>query len=220
MEALVGPLWGPQSGAAPKQLVVLCHGLGADGQDLIGLAPLWADTLPDALFIAPDGPEPCDGAPYGRQWFSLIDRSPAVVAAGVASARESLDAFLDDQLARLGLPADAYVLIGFSQGAMTALFTGLRRPTPPRAIVAFSGRLLGTPPPAPTPSSPTTDGPAVLLVHGEADQVVPVACSREAESALQAAGWAVESLYLAGLGHGIDGPGITAAARVLAQAFA
>src|SRR3546814_9822977 len=70
---LSGPSRPARSGMA-KQLVVLLHGLGADGSDLIALAPLLAEALPDASFVAPDAPFACDMAPYGRQWFSVQDR--------------------------------------------------------------------------------------------------------------------------------------------------
>src|SRR6478735_3082906 len=141
MPELDGPRWGPASKAAPKQLVVLCHGLGADGHDLIDLAPSWSHALPDALFVSVDAPLSHDSG-FGRQWWSIADRSPPSVEAGVRSAAGFLDAFIDAELARLGLPAEAYALMGFSQGAMTVLFTGLRRPTAPRAILAFSGALV------------------------------------------------------------------------------
>ncbi len=107
--------------------MVLCHGVGADGHDLIDLAPHWAPDLPDTAFAAPDAPEPFDGAPFGRQWWAIGDRDPARMAAGAAAARPRLDAFIDAELARLALPPDAYALVGFSQGAMMVLFAGLRR---------------------------------------------------------------------------------------------
>ena len=80
MAQLQGPSFGPSAGGPPRQLVVLLHGVGADGQDLIGLAPMLARDLPHARFVAPDGPQPCDLAPYGRQWFSLQDRRPSLHA--------------------------------------------------------------------------------------------------------------------------------------------
>ncbi len=116
----------PADGRA-YQLVVLCHGVGANGQDLIDLAPQWAGTLPHAAWAAPDAPEAYDGAPFGRQWWAIGDRDPARMAAGAAAASTVLDGFIDAELARLGLPADAYALMGFSQGAMIVLFNGLRR---------------------------------------------------------------------------------------------
>jgi phospholipase/carboxylesterase len=184
--------------------VVLLHGLGADGFDLIDLAPGWGKAVPDALFVAPHAPEPCDVAPYGRQWFSVQDRTPARMLAGMQVAAGHLAAFLDAETARLGLSAGDVALMGFSQGAMTALFTGLRHAPPPAAILAYSGRLLG----AEALLAERRARPPVLLVHGEADEIVPASGSREAEAALRAAAVPVESAYRPGLGHGLDDAGI------------
>jgi phospholipase/carboxylesterase len=213
--SLDGPRWGPAEGGAPRQLVVLLHGVGADGHDLIDLAPSWGRALPNALFVAPDAPEAYDGAPFGRQWFSLSDRRPALLEAGVRLAREALEAFLGAETARLGLSDADVALAGFSQGAMTALFTGLRRATAPAAVLGFAGALL-----APEAlAAEITARPPVLLVHGEADEVVPAMASRTAESALREAGVAVESLYRPGLAHGIDDAGIALGALFLQRAF-
>lgn len=212
MTQLDGPRWGPREGPV-SGLVVLCHGVGADGHDLIDLAPHWAGSVPGVAFAAPDGPEPYDMAPFGRQWFSLQDRSPARLLAGVAVAADSLESFIESELARLGLTPDAYALMGFSQGAMTVLHAGLRLAVPPRVILAYSGAFL------PPPGLGATR-PPVLLVHGEDDDVVPPARSREAESALRAAGVPVESHFAAGLGHGLDDTGLALGALSLQRAFA
>jgi len=216
MEELDGPRFGPASGAAPRQLVVLCHGLGADGHDLIDLAPTWAHALPDAAFVAPDAPFPCDMAPMGRQWFSVADRTPEHLEAGVRVAAAALNAFVDAELARLSLPPSDYALMGFSQGAMTAMFAGLRRPVAARAILAFSGALIA---PERLPAE-LAGRPPVLIVHGEIDEVVPVSGSRDAASALRAAGVVVEEIYSPRLGHGIDDAGLTAGALFLQRNFA
>lgn len=216
MAQLDGPRLGPRAGGAARQLVVLLHGVGADGADLIELAPAWAEGLPHAAFIAPDGPEVCDMAPYGRQWFSLQDRRPASLAAELRRAAPALDGFLDAELARLGLGPEALALAGFSQGAMMALFTGLRRPQAPAAILAYSGALAA---PETLPAE-IRGRPPVLVVHGEADDIVPAAAGRAAEQALRAAGVPVESLYRPGLGHGIDDAGLAAGLRVLRAAYA
>lgn len=211
MAALNAVRFGPREGRA-AMLVVLVHGLGADGHDLIDLAPGWARTLPQAEFVAPDGPEPCDMGPTGRQWFSLQDRSPAMMLAGVASGAAALGGFVDAELARLGLPPDAYALMGFSQGAMTVLQLGLHRATKPRAVLAYSGRLVDE-------RVPAGPQPPVLLAHGEADSVVPVEGSRRAASVLEAAGVAVETVYSPRLDHGIDEAGIAMGALFLQRAF-
>jgi phospholipase/carboxylesterase len=210
-ELLDGPRWGPAAGGTPRKLVVLLHGLGADGFDLIDLAPGWGRAVPEAVFVAPHAPEPCDLAPFGRQWFSVQDRTPARMLAGIRIAAAALDAFLDAETARLGLAPGDVGLMGFSQGAMTALFTGLRRDPPPAAILAYSGRLVGPE----TLAAELRARPPVLLVHGEADEVVPVAGSRDAERALRDAGVPVESVYRPGLAHGLDEAGIALGALTL-----
>ncbi|WP_135469879.1 alpha/beta hydrolase [Crenalkalicoccus roseus] len=216
MPRLEGPRFGPVAGGAPRQLVVLLHGVGADGADLIGLAPRWAETLPHAAFLAPDAPMPCDMAGFGRQWFSLADRDPERLAQGVRGVAPVVEALLRAELGRLGLPASALALMGFSQGAMTALHVGLRGGVSPAVILAYSGALL-----APQRlAAEIRARPPVLLVHGEADEVVPAWAGRFAESALREAGVPVESLFLPGLGHGVDEAGLAAGARMLRRAFA
>jgi len=217
MTTLDGPRLEPADGGAARQLVVLCHGVGADGHDLIGLAPTWSHAVPSAAFAAPSAPEPYDRDPHGpgRQWFSVADRTPSVMARGVRTAAALLGSFIDAELERLALPATAYVLMGFSQGAMTVLFTGLRRPAAPQAILAYSGALLAPE----TLESELRNRAPVLLVHGEADDVVPVVRSRDAERDLRAAGVPVEAHYMPGLGHGIDEDGIRRGGVFLRNAF-
>jgi phospholipase/carboxylesterase len=199
---------GPARGGAPDSLVLLLHGYGADGGDLIGLAEPWGAALPGALFLAPDAPEPCEAAPWGRQWFSLEDRDPARLAEGVASAVPRLRRLLARERAAHGLGAERTALMGFSQGAMLALAAGLSAEPPPAAILGYSGALL---------AGLGTARPPVLLVHGEADLVVPAAATRAAASALAAAGVPVETLLRPGLGHSIDEAGIAAGAAFLAR---
>ena len=207
--------WGPASKADPKQLVVLCHGLGADAYDLIDLAPAWAEAVPDAIFASVNAPDEHYSG-FGRQWWPVGDRRPEVMEPAARRAAGFLDAFIDAELLRLGLPATEYALMGFSQGAMTVLFTGLRRATAPRAILAYSGALIA---PDKLAAERRNDAP-VWLVHGEADGQVPVQRSHEAEQVLRAAGVPVETLYVPKLGHGIDDSGIAMGALALSRAFA
>jgi phospholipase/carboxylesterase len=212
LPTLTGPSFGPAAGGKPTALVVMLHGLGADGRDLIALAPMLARAVPRALFVSPDAPFPCDMAPYGRQWFSLQDRAPARLVEGLQLARPIVDGFLDGALEALALDGGALALLGFSQGAMTSLYTGLRRPVRPAAILAFSGALVGEVPPA-----GGAGYPPVLLVHGEGDPVVPFDSFRRARAALTAAGVPVEAVTRPALGHGIDDAGLDAAQAMLAR---
>jgi phospholipase/carboxylesterase len=210
---LDGPSFGPASGGRPRALVVLLHGLGADGHDLIELAPHWSARLPDALFISPHAPFPCDMAPYGRQWFSLQDRDPERVRAGVAAAAPILDAFLDTTLEAHALTDAALALVGFSQGTMMSLFVAPRRARALAGVVGFSGALVG----AEALTAETRAHPPILLVHGDADPVVPFAAMTAAARALEAAGLPVVTERRPGLAHGIDPTGMDRAGAFLAK---
>ena len=204
--------WGPASGGRPGWLVLLLHGVGADGRDLIDLAPGWGAAAPDALFLAPDAPEPYAEAPMGRQWFALTDRRPAALAAAIRAAAPALAAMIADACAREAVPPHRVVLMGFSQGAMMALHAGLRLPTPPAGILAYAGALLD---PATLAAEATRPLPPVLLVHGAADDVVPVRGSALADELLDSLGADSRLITVPGLGHGLDDTGLAAGAQFL-----
>jgi phospholipase/carboxylesterase len=211
MTELDGPRFGPAKEGDAEALVVMLHGLGADGNDLIGIAPVWARELATVAFVSPHAPFPCDMAPFGRQWFSLQSRDPADMLAGIRVAAPVLNAFLDAELARYGLGPDKLALVGFSQGTMTSLYTALRRPAPVAGIVGYSGALIA----GDLPDDPVTARPPVVLVHGTADEIVPFAAMESAEAGLRDAGIAVESVARPGLGHGIDEVGLGVGAAFL-----
>lgn len=201
---LSGPSRPPATGGKPRRLVILLHGLGADGNDLIGLAPYWGRLLPDTEFLSPNAPFPCDMAPHGYQWFSSQDRTPEAVLGGVRAAAPILDAFIDEALGERGLESNELALVGFSQGTMMSLFVGLRRAEAVAGIVGFSGRLL-----APELLiSELRSRPPTLLVHGTEDPVVPYSSMAAAETALKAAGVPVETVTSVGIGHSIDDQGL------------
>jgi len=202
--ALSGPTHPPHSGAKPRRLVILLHGLGADGNDLIGLAPYWAPQMPDVEFTSPNAPFPCDMGGYGYQWLSARDPSAEARLAGARAAAGILDAYIDEQLAQRGLTESDLALVGFSQGTMMSLFVGPRRQRPLAGIVGFSGRLIA-------PELIGTEirsRPPVLLIHGTEDPLVPYSSMAEAETALSAAGVPVETLSCPGVEHSIDAEGL------------
>ena len=201
---LDGPLVLPASGAAPKAMVIFLHGYGSNGEDLISLAPYWQSALPQVAFIAPNAPQPCPGSPSGYQWWGLASFTPESRIAGVRQAAPVLDAFIDDMLARYGLTEDRLALVGFSQGTMMALQVGLRRKRQLAGIVGYSGMLAA----APDPATETFTKPPVLLVHGDADPVIPATALPQAQAALQAVGVEVATHVSRGLGHSIDQAGL------------
>jgi phospholipase/carboxylesterase len=216
MAIIDGPRLPPAAGGAPRQLVVFLHGYGADGNDLIGLGREWAKQLPHAAFVSPHAPEPCAGAPMGRQWFNLTFRQAGELITGVRHAAPALEAFLDAELKRHGLGPRALGLVGFSQGTMMALGVGLKRRPAPAAIVGYSGAL------ATVEALPNEPGsaPAILLVHGDSDEVIPVDAMFIAREQLAQAGLPVEWHVARGIGHGIDAEGLHLGGAFLKQAFA
>jgi phospholipase/carboxylesterase len=211
-----GPRLPPAAGGAARQLVVFLHGYGADGNDLIGLGREWAKLLPHAAFVSPHAPEPCGAAPMGRQWFNLTFRDAGELLRGVTQAAPALDAFLDAELKRHDLGARALALVGFSQGTMLALGVGLKRRPAPAAIVGYSGALANV---EALPNDQAA-APAILLVHGDVDAVIPVDAMFIAREQLARAGLAVEWHVAEGIGHGIDPHGLNLGGTFLRQAFA
>ena len=212
MAELDGPRLEPRRGAA-RQLVVFLHGYGADGNDLIDIGRAWQQILPDAAFVSPHAPEPCGQAPVGRQWFALTFRDPDERWLGVNKAAPTLERFLDAELGRRGLPPSALALVGFSQGTMMALHVGLSRTNKPACIVGYSGMLAGAPPPL------GANAPPILLVHGDADQMIPPGAIFDAATRLGRAGAAVQWHISPGVGHSIDEAGLALAGLHLTMAF-
>lgn len=215
---LEGPRLRPRDGGDPDSLVVLLHGYGADGRDLIDIGSAWADLLPRAAFVSPHAPDPCEGAPAGRQWFPLTFRDPHELTRGAEAAAPVLRAFLDAELAKYGLPPQRLALVGFSQGAMMALKIATTAPVAPAAVVAYSGMWVdagGRPEGVPLPACPP-----ILMVHGTEDEVVPAQALFTSAQGLAAAGVPVEWHLSHGLGHGIDEGGLAHGGVFLAEFLA
>jgi phospholipase/carboxylesterase len=211
---LNGPRLPAASGKADR-LVIFCHGYGADGNDLIGLGQHWQRLMPTTAFASPHAPERCTMSPMGYQWFGITRLQPEELLRGVEKAAPVLEAFIDAELARLGLDASRLALVGFSQGTMMSLHVGLRRKIAPAAIVGFSGALPG----AERLPAEIASRPPVLLVHGDADEVIPVEALNAAANGLGAAGVAVRWHISRGIGHGIAPDGLELAGNFLNDAF-
>jgi len=198
---LSGPMLPPRSGQPPRQLMVLLHGYGADGRDLIGLAGEWRDDYPDMLFVSPNAPWQCGRNPGGFEWFALSDRpTEDFRREGADMARPVIVNFLIDLWAQTGLTARDTILSGFSQGAMMALHVGLSLDQPVRGVIAFSGALI-------PPTEPWAK-PPVALIHGDSDGVVPVQLSVDAEKSLKLSGIEARLFIEEGTGHGIAPDGL------------
>jgi phospholipase/carboxylesterase len=210
---LTGPSLLPRSGGKAKQLVVFCHGYGSSGADLISLAPSWSGIMPDAEFLAPNGPDICESYSFGYQWFGLREFTPYYVDAGLMVSRPILRKYFLELLAQRALTPSDLAIVGFSQGGMVALdmmfaLQGLR------GVICYSG---GFYPPSDIPLP--EPHPEVLLVHGDADTCVPYEYCLKAQGLLKKLGLQPQTLTCSGLGHSIDSEGLKVGGKFLAQLF-
>lgn len=202
-----------------SRVVVLLHGYGADGADLLGLADPLGPHLPETAFYAPNAPERSVMNPMGYQWCPIpwIDgSSEADAEAAMELAVTDLHAFLDMVMSEEGVGPEAVAILGFSQGTMMALHVAPRRAAAFAGVVGFSGRLL-------QPERLVDEvqvRPPVLLIHGDADDVVPPESLPQAAEALEAAGWSeVYAHIMKGTGHGIAPDGLSVALAFLREHF-
>lgn len=199
----------------PSRLIFLLHGYGANADDLIGLAEPWREYLPEARFIAVNAPFACESAPNmprSRQWFSMSGGSnKQALERGLRSAEPVLTRFLEKTLHKLSpqkpLP---YALVGFSQGAMLAVYCGLKMAAAPSCIVSYSGAFIGL------DEKPSNKSP-VLAIHGRADEVVPPTLLGVSEAALENLGVPITTISYPGLGHSINAEGMAEGGKFLAS---
>lgn len=194
----------PVSGGKPDSIVLLLHGYGSNGQDLIGLADMWADGLPNTLFVSPDAFAPCEMG-FGFQWFSLQSWLPQHLLGGAEAVAVQLNTYIDNLLERYRLDESRLALVGFSQGTMMSLYIAPRRKRAVAGVLGYSGALLGGEALA---GNPNTVRMPVHLVHGDVDPVVNVGAYYHAAETLKRAGYTVTGGVTRGLVHSIDERGL------------
>jgi phospholipase/carboxylesterase len=204
-EIIEGPKLAALSCGKPVYLVILLHGEGGCGQDMLDLAMGWAPEIIKADFLSLE-------APFRDAEGRAVWRDPAWPADSFAEAAAALDAFLDAQLTKTRLPASHVALAGFGQGAELALTVGLRRSAPLAALVGFSGAY-----DAPALTEHLASPAPTLLAHGDEDAIAPFSGMVALKEALKARGAPVWSFKRPGLGHQIDGDGADAAGAFLAR---
>ena len=212
---LDGPRYGPIAGGAAQQLMILLHGVGADGKDLIELAPHLGQIFPNAAFVAPNAPNRYDQGLSGYQWISSGIRVEAEAVEAVKAAADILNAFIDEELRSTGLEPQNLALIGFSQGTMMSLYTAPRRDHPIAGILGYSGRIVG----ANLMAAETKSRPPVFLAHGEMDPVLPIECLDAAQQTLEECDFSVQTLRCPNLGHSIDENGLVQGTNFLRTIF-
>ena len=191
----------PAASGQTKTLMVLMHGLGSNGDDLFGLVPFLQKELPDTHFYSPDGIEECDSAPFGYQWFSLSNRELHTLTQELQRVIPHVTQLIDHKKKQLGLENKDVILLGFSQGSMTAMYLALSATEPYKSVVAFSGALI-------IPQNIVNTNTPVCLIHGTDDDVLPFSNMDISYNKLAELGVTVEKLAIHNLTHSINMQGI------------
>lgn len=212
---LSGPEIKPANGGKPKKIMIMLHGVGANGDNLISLANFFQTDFPDMLFIAPNGPEKFSEGFGGYQWFTYWDRTHAQIVQGVEQASAILHRYISQLQDEFEVTSDNIILLGFSQGAMTALQAGLTTQDNCAAILAFSGGIIKVD----MTAMEVRSNPPVCLIHGENDEVVPCSMSEVSSNLLNNLNIENECHIIPKLEHSIDISGINIAKDFLKRVF-
>jgi len=182
-----------------KHLVVVLHGYGADGDDIIGVGNELDDFFPEVEFIAPTAPYICDNNQHGYQWFEIPSVNKYALNNEIKSSAMQLNNFIDNELNIRNLTASDVSIVGFSQGGMMALYLGVTRSNKPLSIISFSGLMLQG-----VDIKKNIKAPSILMLHGEIDTVISNEYLTSSVNYFKNANIKIESHLIKGLGHGID----------------
>jgi phospholipase/carboxylesterase len=186
----------PRDGSAPKALVFVLHGVGADAASMQTLARVLHEANPTAAVVTPDAPWTFDLGGGGYQWFSILGVDDHNRQTRIADAMPGLEAMIEQELAHHHLGRKDLGICGFSQGAMMALALA-DRANAPAAIASIAGRIARLIAPA------SASSPHVFITHGDSDPIVPFECLNQSLNAFTEADYVVEAMPIAGLGHQI-----------------
>ena len=159
----------PENGIEIKNAVILLHGYGGDGKDISMLSLNWKRHMPNTVFICPNGHEVCPINPSGFQWFDLTKDDPDYILEQSIKAENKIQKFINEIKQEFNLTNDKICLAGFSQGCMLSLNVGLISEEKFSCIVGFSGKIIDQN----NLKGRVKNLSDILLIHGDADQVVP-----------------------------------------------
>ena len=189
-------------------LMVMLHGYGSNGDDLLSLAPYFEKFIPDIKFYGPNGVQPSELGIYGYQWFSLADRSPSYINTGLESGTPEIRSLIEKKAAELGVSQENIILLGFSQGATVASYLALSADKPYKAVIGFSGWVF-------CPKNIRNTKTPICLIHGTEDDIVPSANQKDSKKLLEDLGCTVSSTLIENLAHSIDLKGLEFAANFI-----
>ena len=189
----------PEDGIEIKNAVILLHGYGGDGKDISMLSLNWKRHMPNTVFICPNGHEVCLINPSGFQWFDLTKDDPDYILEQSIKAENKIQKFINEIKQEFNLTNDKICLAGFSQGCMLSLNVGLISEEKFSCIVGFSGKIIDQN----NLKGRIKNFSDVLLIHGDADQVVPSTYLLEAKDFLIRNGINVQTLLIKNCDHNI-----------------
>ena len=189
----------PEKNKDIKNAIILLHGYGGDGKDISMLSLNWKRHLPNTVFICPNGHEPCTINPSGYQWFDLTNDDPKYILDQSIKAEQKLYKFIYEIKKEFNLKNDKICLSGFSQGCMMSINLGLTSDEPFNCVVGFSGKIINQD----NLKIRIKNSTDTLLIHGDADQVVPSTHLLEAKDFLIRNNVDVETLLIKNCDHHI-----------------
>jgi phospholipase/carboxylesterase len=195
----------PLSKNKPRQAIVLCHGYGGDGKDISTLAINWRRFLPDAIFLCPNAPEVCADNPQGYQWFDMRSENEEIMLEKSLAAAEKLNTFLDQVVNNFQLESSNLALVGFSQGCMISIQTGLQRKEKINCIIGYSGKVINQKHLLKNINSK----PKIFLMHGANDAIVLPTHLLEAKEYLKKCGLKIKTKLFKNCEHNIPVEGIS-----------
>ena len=189
----------PEEGVEIKHAVILLHGYGGDGKDISMLTLNWKRHMPNTVFICPNGHETCPINPSGFQWFDLTKDDTNYILDQSIKAEEKIKLFINEIKQEFNLQNNQICLSGFSQGCMMSLNVGLTSEEKFSCIVGFSGKIINQN----NLHKRIKNNTDTLLIHGDADQIVPSTHLLEAKDFLIRNSVKVDTLMIKDCDHHI-----------------
>jgi len=189
----------PEEGVEIKNAIILLHGYGGDAKDISMLTLNWKRHMPNTVFICPNGHEPCAINPSGFQWFDLTKDDTNYIVDQSIKAEDKIKLFINEIKREFNLDNNQICLSGFSQGCMMSLNVGLTSTEKFLCIVGFSGKIIDQN----NLKLRIKNSTDTLLIHGDADQVVPSTYLLEAKDFLIRNNIEVDTLLIKNCDHHI-----------------
>ncbi len=193
----------PENNAQIKSAIILLHGYGGDGKDISMLSMNWKRYLPNTIFICPNAHERCSVNPSGYQWFDLSNQSDDQILTKSLVAEIKLNKLIDEVKEKNNISSSKIGLVGFSQGCMISLQTGIKRKDKIKCILGYSGKIIDTE----HLEKNINSKPNIILMHGDKDVVVPINFLLEAKEFFAKNKYEIETKIFKNCEHRIPSEG-------------